>query len=149
MILLNAFHGFRVRRTGFPVHIASDTCFCGDRDDRVIFLHISASNLSIDSEPVDRKILGRLLSDIYRTRAEKVLYLSVDDDVSFQSVADIVDTVEHLREATSLGVSLPRGVLESAGNMNVLVELVTRRVVDVRCRENCSNPAKQAFPLDR
>ena len=149
LILLNAFHGFRARRTGFPVHVASDTCSCGDRNDRVIFLHVSAGGLTINSENVDRKILADRLSDIYRLRAEKVLYLSADDDVPFQAVADVVDTVQHLPEKTSLGVPLPRGLEKSPGKMSVVVELVTRRAQDALCHANCFNLAKQAFPVDQ
>jgi len=41
-----------------------------------------------------------------------------------------------------------RGLKETEGNMNVLVELVTQRAVDAPCRANCFNLAKQ-FPVDR
>jgi hypothetical protein len=147
-ILLSPIHGLRTPRTGFPIRVASDTCFCGDLGDRVIFLHISTSRLSINFQEVDRRDLAGRLANIYRTRAEKVLYLSADDDVSFQVVADVVDIAQHLPDGTGLGVPLPQGLKETEGNMNVLVELVTQRAVDGPCRANCFNLAKQ-FPVDR
>jgi len=146
LILFNAFHGFHSRRTGFPVHIASDTCSCVT-DDSVIFLHISSDGMTINSETVSRKNLAALLSDIYRPRAEKVLYLAADDDVSFQAVADVIETVRHLPESRTSGVPLPHGLEESVSYMNVGVELVTRRVVDAPRAKNCINLAKQPFPI--
>jgi hypothetical protein len=144
-ILFSRIHGLRAPKSGFPIRVASDTCFCGDLGDRVIFLHISTSRLSINSQEVDRRGLAGRLAEIYRTRAEKVLYLSADDDVSFQVVADVVDIVQHLPDGTGLGVPLPQGLKEAGGKMNILVELVTRRAVDAPCRANCFNLAKQ-FP---
>jgi hypothetical protein len=148
-ILLSPIHGLRAPQAGVPIRVASDTCFCGDLGDRVIFLHISTRGLSINSAEVDQRGLASRLVDIYRTRAEKVLYLSADDEVSFQVVADVVDIAQHLPDGTGLGVPLPHGLKETGGNMNVFVELVTRRAEDSPCRANCFNLAKQAFPVDR
>jgi hypothetical protein len=148
-ILLSPVNGLRAPQTGVPIRVASDTCFCGDLGDQVIFLHISTGRLSINSQEVDRRSLAGRLAEIYRTRAEKVLYLSADDDVPFQVVADVVDIVQHLPGGTELGVPLPKGLKGTGGNMNVLVELVTRHAVDTPCHANCFNLAKQAFPVDR
>jgi hypothetical protein len=147
-ILFSPIHGLRTPKSGFPIRVASDACFCGDLGDRAIFLHISSNRLSINSQEVDRRGLAVRLAEIYRTRAERVLYLSADDDVSFQVVADVVDIVQHLPDGTALGVPLPQGLKETGGNRNVLVELVTQRAVDARCRTNCFNLAKQ-FPVER
>jgi hypothetical protein len=127
--------------------VVPNACSCGDHPDRFIFLHISVDALTINSESVDRKNLVKLLSDVYRPRAEKVLYLSADDDVSFQAVADVVDTVRHLPEANMSSVPLPLGLEEPMGYQNVRVDLVTRRAADAPCAKNCGNLAQQAFPI--
>lgn len=146
LFLLHAFHGLQARPTGLSVHVASDSCACGDLDDRAILLHISVGGMSINSETVDREHLAGLLSDIYRTRAEKVLYLSVDNDVSFQEVTDVVNTVRRLPEEPPRGTPLAQGLQEPARQTNVSIELVTRKAADVVCRANCVNLVKQPFP---
>ncbi len=109
-ILFSPIHGLRRSKSGFAIRVASDACVCSDLGDRAVFLHISSNRLSINSQGVDRRSLAVRLAEIYRTRAEKVLYLSADNDVSFQVVADIVDIAQHLPDGTALGVPLPQGL---------------------------------------
>ena len=86
-------HGSR----GYRVHLASDTCSCPPQD-AVLHLHVSKNgNLMVNSEEVQSKNLGALLSDIYYFRPERILYLSADSDVQFQNVAEIVDVVQNLQ----------------------------------------------------
>jgi biopolymer transport protein ExbD len=132
--------------TGFQVEVASDTCACRDLDDHFIVLHVSdGGRLSINSEDATPERLAALLSDIYRTRAEKILYLSIDDSASFQSIADALDIVQHLTEQSSGGVPVPDALRESTSKMDIRVRLVTRNATATVCRQGCVNWAKQGL----
>jgi biopolymer transport protein ExbD len=93
--------GFRVskrlssRSTGFYIELPAHTSRsqCGDFD--VIELQISKDHsLTINSERVTRETVGGRLHDIYRLRAERLLLLRVDPDVSFREVAGIIDVAQ-------------------------------------------------------
>lgn len=90
--------GFYVK---LPLHVTESDC--GDRRD--IFVHISSENsLRINGETVQRKTLGDRFKEIYRVRAERVLFVSADPDVSFQDVVGIMDVARG--SVTNLYVSL-------------------------------------------
>ena len=70
-----------------------------DVADRIIVLQVtSADALMINFEPVSRADIPRRLSDIYRTRASRQLYLLAGQGVPFQTVADAIDTVRSIRD---------------------------------------------------
>jgi biopolymer transport protein ExbD len=78
--------------TGFdvelPAHVFRDDC--GDSD--VTILEMSKEKvLTINSKPVPRETLATRLSDIYRLRAERLLLVKADPNLSFQDVASIID----------------------------------------------------------
>jgi biopolymer transport protein ExbD len=78
--------------TGFyvelPAHVFRDDC--GDFD--VTILEMSKEKmLTINSKPVPRETLATRLSDIYRLRAERLLLVKADPNLSFQDVASIID----------------------------------------------------------
>jgi len=78
--------------TGFYMELPAHTSQsqCGDFD--VIVLQISREHmLKINSEPVKRETVGARLHDIYRLRAEQLLLIRADPDVSFQEVAGAID----------------------------------------------------------
>jgi biopolymer transport protein ExbD len=80
--------------TGFyvelPAHVSRDDC--GDFD--VTILEMSKEKvLTINSKPVPRETLATRLSDIYRLRAERLLLVKADPNLSFQDVASIIDVV--------------------------------------------------------
>jgi len=62
---------------------------CGDFD--VIVLQISKENvLTINSESVPREALAAR-NDIYRLRAERLLLIRADPNLTFQDVAKTID----------------------------------------------------------
>jgi len=78
--------------TGFyvelPAHLFRDDC--GDFD--VTILEMSKEKvLTINSKPVPRETLATRLSEIYRLRAERLLLVKADPNLSFQDVASIID----------------------------------------------------------
>jgi biopolymer transport protein ExbD len=78
--------------TGFYIELPAHTSQsqCGDFD--VIVLQISKEHtLKINSEPVKRETVGTRLHDIYRLRAERLLLVTADPDISFQEVAGAID----------------------------------------------------------
>jgi biopolymer transport protein ExbD len=49
-------------------------------------------NLKINQDPVTWDSLGDRLNEIFKTRAERVMFVKGDKNVDFQYVADVIDT---------------------------------------------------------
>jgi biopolymer transport protein TolR len=49
-------------------------------------------NLKINQDPVTWDNLGDMLNNIFKTRAERVMFVKGDKNVDFQFVADVIDT---------------------------------------------------------
>ena len=93
---------------GLAVRVAMDTCDCHPLNRTVVLRASSGGALSLNYESVDLGTLAGRLSMIYSTRTERVLYLSADDDVPFQQVADVIEIVQHAKMQTFGGTaSLP------------------------------------------
>lgn len=90
IVLFMPFHPYRVP-TGLSVAIPSGNCD-RKRNDRLIVLQVmNTDKLFINFEPVDWKDLSTRLSEIYRSREYREIYLHAEDGVSFQTVADAID----------------------------------------------------------
>jgi biopolymer transport protein ExbB len=86
------FSSFRISK-GLVVGIAS--AHCGNDDDRIITLRITdTGKLFLNAEQEDWNRVATRLSEIYKFRVDRTLYLFVEDDVPFQAVADALDIVE-------------------------------------------------------
>jgi len=80
------------RSAGFYIELPAHTSrsMCGDFD--VIVLQISKENLlTINSESVSREALAARINDIYRLRAERLLLIRADPNLTFQDVAKTID----------------------------------------------------------
>jgi Reverse transcriptase (RNA-dependent DNA polymerase) len=80
------------RPAGFYIELPAHTSrsMCGDFD--VIVLQISKENLlTINSESVPREALAPRINDIYRLRAERLLLIRADPNLTFQDVAKTID----------------------------------------------------------
>ncbi len=67
-----------------------------DSSDRTVVVQIMSNpggrpKLKINQDDVDWQDLGGRLADIYKTRAEKVLFIKGDDSLSFADVAAAID----------------------------------------------------------
>jgi biopolymer transport protein ExbD len=83
-----------LRATGLAIDLASTRCEY-DGDDRLIVLHVTnASKIFLNTEEEDWKNLAGRLSEIYGMREHRTLYLLADEEVSFQTIADVIDIVE-------------------------------------------------------
>jgi biopolymer transport protein TolR len=62
-------------------------------DQRTVVITIDAQhNLAINSEATDAEHLGQRLEDIFKTRAERVVFVKGDPSIDFQWVARAIDT---------------------------------------------------------
>ena len=52
----------------------------------------SKHNLAVNSEPVEEARLGSRLEEIFKTRAERVVFVKGDPSIDFQWVARAIDT---------------------------------------------------------
>ncbi|MBI4464316.1 MAG: biopolymer transporter ExbD [Acidobacteria bacterium] len=61
-------------------------------DVRTVVVSIdSVGNLMINQDPVTKDQLGTRLYDIFKTRAERVMFVKGDPEILFQEVADVID----------------------------------------------------------
>ena len=62
------------------------------QDDRTVVVSVDAQNrLKINQDDVTFDDLGPRLVDIFKTRAERVIFVKGDPDVYFSSVATVID----------------------------------------------------------
>jgi len=88
--------------TGFYVELASARC-AYDGNERLIILHITgAGEVLLNLERQDWNTLAGRLSEIYKMRKSRTLYLLADSDVSFQTVAYALDAAENADIRVSL-----------------------------------------------
>jgi biopolymer transport protein ExbD len=114
--------------TGFGIELAPPRC-APNSIDRQIVLHITdEGNLFLNTEQQDWNSLASLLSGIYSLRAERTLYLTVDDGVPFQTVADFLDIVENVPATTT-----PEAVVNEVRKLDIRVKLITPAVVNAQC----------------
>lgn len=79
-----------------------------DPTDRTIVVQVIYSpsgrpNLKINQEDVSWDTLGQRLTDIFKTRAEKVMFVRGDRDVFFESVAQVID-IAHSAQVEKVGL---------------------------------------------
>lgn len=61
-------------------------------DVRTVVVSISAGGLlMINQDPVTKDILGQRLYDIFKARAERVMFVKGDPDILFSDVAEVID----------------------------------------------------------
>ncbi|MGI8746030.1 MAG: ExbD/TolR family protein [Bryobacteraceae bacterium] len=60
-------------------------------DRTVVVIIEKDKTMKINTEPTDENRLGRRLEDIFKTRAEKVVFIKGDKDLEFQTVAKVID----------------------------------------------------------
>jgi len=62
---------------------------------------------SVNQHPVSKKDLAARLVSIYANRAERVLFLKGDDELSFTQVAEVID-ITHSAGVDHVGVMTPK-----------------------------------------
>lgn len=129
LLLLLVLHALpRKPSTGFFVGLAPARCTGDVIGDRLIVLRITDSNsLFINQEQEQWDTLASRLSDIYALRVHRTIYLSAEDRVAFQTVADAIDVVHN----TQLGTIKQRD--SNAGNSHIDVKLITPAALNAPC----------------
>jgi biopolymer transport protein TolR len=67
--------------------------------------------LKINQDDVSWNDLGNRLTEIFKTRAERVMFVRGDDDVEFQEVAQVIDTAKGTQVIDKIGL-LTRNIEE-------------------------------------
>jgi biopolymer transport protein ExbD len=112
---------------GLVIGVASARCEY-DGNDRPIVLRITEGRrLFLNSEQQNWSTLTRRLGEVYSLRVHHILYLSADDGVPFQTVADAIDITEN----TGMGPN----------SLNIAVQLITPKAVNAPCLE----PVRTSF----
>lgn len=96
--LFTPFHPNRIP-TGLSVAIPSRNCDHRGNDRLIVLRVMNTGKLFIDFEPVEWKDLSSRLSDIYRSRQNREIYVYAEEGVDFQNVADAIDIVRNTRAA--------------------------------------------------
>lgn len=74
-------------------------------DNRTIVVQVLDGNvLKINDTAETWDSLGSELSNIYKTRAEKVLFVKADDDIPFQQVARVIDITQGVDPSIKVGL---------------------------------------------
>ena len=61
-------------------------------EDRTVVIVIEKNgSMKINQDPIDVRRLGERLTDIFKTRAERVVFVKGDPDLDFQVVAEAID----------------------------------------------------------
>ncbi|HUS06856.1 MAG TPA: biopolymer transporter ExbD [Bryobacteraceae bacterium] len=62
-----------------------------DQDRTVVIIIDKDKSMKVNTEPTDETRLGERLTEIFKTRAEKVVFVKGDPDLEFQYVARAID----------------------------------------------------------
>ncbi|HEY1527251.1 MAG TPA: biopolymer transporter ExbD [Candidatus Angelobacter sp.] len=76
--------------------------------DRTVVVQVLLDNgkvkLKINQEDVAQENLSQRLTDIFKTRAERVMFVKGDPDVEFQNVAQVIDTARGTNVVDRIGL---------------------------------------------
>ena len=70
---------------------------------QVLDAHGARPKLKINQDDANWESLQQQLSDIFKTRAEKVMFVKGDDDVDFENVASVID-IAHAAGVDKVGL---------------------------------------------
>jgi len=63
-----------------------------DADQRTVVVSVAKDkSMTINNEPTDENKLGPRLEEIFKTRAERLIFVKGDSDLEFQDVAKVID----------------------------------------------------------
>jgi biopolymer transport protein ExbD len=62
-----------------------------NQDRTVVIIINKDKTMKLNAEPIDMIRLGPRLEDVFKTRAERVVFVKADPDLEFQTVAQAID----------------------------------------------------------
>jgi biopolymer transport protein ExbD len=123
---------------GLHMGIAPARCEYAGGDRRIVLRITDAGSLFLSNVPEDWSRLPTRLSEIYSDRVRRVLYLSADDGVPFQTVADAIDIAQNVPvTAGSPAVRI------GTDRLNIAVLLVTPTAMNDHCPEPVVTGSRQ------
>jgi len=61
-------------------------------DDRTIVVTINKDlTMLVNTEPISMSLLQKRLEDIFKTRAERIMFVKGDPDIEYKTVAEVID----------------------------------------------------------
>ena len=61
-------------------------------DDRTVVVTINKDHsMLINTDPIAEAALGKRLEDVFRTRAERIMFVKGDPDIEYRWVAEVID----------------------------------------------------------
>jgi biopolymer transport protein TolR len=61
-------------------------------DDRTIVVTINQDHsMLVNAEPITESALGKRLEDIFKTRAERIMFVKGDPEIEYRWVAEVID----------------------------------------------------------
>jgi biopolymer transport protein TolR len=61
-------------------------------DDRTIVITINQDHsMLVNAEPIQESALGKRLEDIFKTRADRIMFVKGDPDIEYKWVAEVID----------------------------------------------------------
>jgi biopolymer transport protein ExbD len=61
-------------------------------DERTIVVTINKDHsMLVNTEPIEEPALGKRLEDIFKTRAERIMFVKGDPDIEYRYVAEVID----------------------------------------------------------
>ena len=116
-----SFASFREPK-GLGIKVASAGCESGVVDRLIVLRITNGGKVFLNSEQQNWNTLTSRLAEIYGFRVHRILYLSADDNLPFQTVADAIDIAQN----TGVGSS----------SLNITVRLITPRAMSAPCPEH-------------
>ena len=65
-----------------------------NQDRTVVIVIEKDKSLKINQDPIEERLLGDRLTEIFKTRAERVVFVKADPDLDFASVAKAIDVAK-------------------------------------------------------
>ncbi|HEY7839649.1 MAG TPA: biopolymer transporter ExbD [Terriglobales bacterium] len=79
------------------------------QDNRTIVVQVLDGNVvKINDQTVTWETLGAQLNAIYKTRAQKVMFVKGDDDIPFTMIARAIDTAKGVDPSIMVGILTPK-----------------------------------------
>src|SRR5260370_1016439 len=78
-----------------------------DQDRTVVIVIEKDKSMKLNNEPIDDARLGPRLEEVFRTRAERVVFVKADPDLEFQVVARAIDIAKRA-QIDKIGLMTPK-----------------------------------------
>lgn len=79
-----------------------------NQDRTIVVQVLDGGQVKINDQSVTWETLGPQLADIYKTRAQKVMFVKGDDDIQFGLIAHAIDIAKGVDPSIMVGVLTPK-----------------------------------------